>query len=179
MTMSIRAEAAENYQQALRAGKRKHRQCVQNGTYPFLQVLDEILPDYMTAGEVNLGLIEIPIDKIVGTKTKGRTNAFSADFMPLLPTESEFGLKWRSLCEAHLGAAGIRDPIFCYEFLGRFYVQEGNKRVSVLKYFGASAVMGIGPADLKGAELYASLFRSRGSPIPEGNDRISPNPFSI
>lgn len=159
MTMSIRAEAAENYQQALRAGKRKHRQCVQNGTYPFLQVLDEILPDYMTAGEVNLGLIEIPIDKIVGTKTKGRTNAFSADFMPLLPTESEFGLKWRSLCEAHLDAAGIRDPIFCYEFLGRFYVQEGNKRVSVLKYFGASAVMGnvirILPGESSAAEILA------------------------
>lgn len=157
--MSICAEAAENYQQALRPGKRKHRQCVQNGTYQFLQVLDEILPDYMTAGEVNLGLIEIPIDKIVGTKTKGRTNAFSADFMPLLPTESEFGLKWRSLFEAHLGAAGIRDPIFCYEFLGRFYVQEGNKRVSVLKYFGASAVMGnvirILPGESSAAEILA------------------------
>ena len=35
---------------------------------------------------------------------------------------------------------GIRDPILCFEYMGRFYVQEGNKRVSVLKYFGASSI---------------------------------------
>ena len=108
----------------------------------YLQVLDEILPAYMTAGEVNLGLIDIPIDKIVGTKTKGRTHAFAANFMPLLSEDSEFGLKWRNLCNAHLSDADIRDPISCYEFLGRFYVQEGNKRVSVLKYFGATSIPG-------------------------------------
>ena len=37
---------------------------------------------------------------------------------------------------------GIRDPITCYEYMGRFYVQEGNKRVSVLKYFDASSITG-------------------------------------
>ncbi len=35
---------------------------------------------------------------------------------------------------------GIRDPIRCYEYMGRFYVQEGNKRVSVLKSYGAPAI---------------------------------------
>lgn len=157
--MSNRTESAEHYEQALKAGRKNHRQCVQNGTYPFLQVLDEILPEYMTAGEVNLGLVEIPINKIVGTKTKGRTNAFSASFMPLLPASSEFGRKWKALCEAHLSESGIRDPISCYEFLGRFYVQEGNKRVSVLKYFGASSVIGnvirILPGESTSAEILA------------------------
>lgn len=46
------------------------------------------------------------------------------------------------LCEAHLGSEGIRDPIRCYEYLGRFYVQEGNKRVSVLKSFDAPTIPG-------------------------------------
>ena len=136
------AECKEHYQQALKAANKEQRHHVQRGTYPYLQVLDDILPAYMTAGEVNLGLINIPIDKIVGTKTKGRTHAFAANFMPLLSADSEFGLKWRSLCNAHLSDTGIRDPISCYEFLGRFYVQEGNKRVSVLKYFGAASVPG-------------------------------------
>ena len=157
--MSIRSEAAEEYQKALRAGRRYHRQCIQNGTYPFLQVLEEILPDYMTAEEYDLGLINIPISKIVGTKTKGRTNAFAANFMPLLSESSEFAEKWRQLCVAHLSDAGIRDPIFCYEFLGRFYVQEGNKRVCVLKHFGASSVMGrvirILPKDSDSEEIRA------------------------
>ena len=136
------AECKEHYQQALKAANKEQRHHVQRGTYPYLQVLDDILPAYMTAGEVNLGLVNIPIDKIVGTKTKGRTHAFAANFMPLLSADSEFGIKWRDLCNAHLSDAGIRDPISCYEFLGRFYVQEGNKRVSVLKYFGAASIPG-------------------------------------
>ena len=142
MAMNIHVESAEHYQQALKAGRKMHRQCLQRGTYPYLQVLDEILPEYMTAGQEELGIIEIPVDKIVGTKTRGRSDAFASNFMPLIPANSEFGLKWRSLCEYHLGESGIRDPVLCFEFLGRFYVQEGNKRVSVLKYFGAATIQG-------------------------------------
>ena len=156
---NIFAVCKEHYQQALKAAHKEQRHHVHRGTYPYLQVLDEILPDYMTAGEVNLGLIDIPIDKIVGTKTKGRTHAFAANFMPLLSEDSEFGLKWRNLCNAHLSDAGIRDPISCYEFLGRFYVQEGNKRVSVLKYFGATSIPGnvirILPAESTSKEVRA------------------------
>ena len=33
-------------------------------------------------------------------------------------------------------------PIKCYEYLGRFYVEEGNKRVSVLKSYGAATIPG-------------------------------------
>ncbi|MBQ8390295.1 MAG: BMP family ABC transporter substrate-binding protein, partial [Oscillibacter sp.] len=53
-----------------------------------------------------------------------------------------FAMKWIDLCAAHLGDEGIRDPIRCYEYLGRFYVQEGNKRVSVLKSYEASTIPG-------------------------------------
>lgn len=35
---------------------------------------------------------------------------------------------------------GIRDPIKVYEYMNRYYVQEGNKRVSVLKFFGGDTV---------------------------------------
>lgn len=59
--------------------------------------------------------------------------------MPLLAANTEFAAKWVELCMAHLGE-GIRDPIRCYEYMGRFYVQEGNKRVSVLKSYGAPAI---------------------------------------
>ena len=140
--MNHRVESVDHYQQALKAGRKAHRQSVQQGKCPFLQVLDEILTSGMISGEYNLGLIEIPTDRIIGTKNIGRTNAFASNFMPLLSSDSEFGEKWRKLCEAHLGDEGIRDPITCYEFLGRFYVLEGNKRVSVLKYFGAITIPG-------------------------------------
>ena len=137
-----RQEAHEQYHEALKSGQKHYKNCVLRGKYPYLQALDEILEDSMVAGRVNLGLIEIPAEQIVGTKTSGRKDAFAANFMPLLPEASEFAEKWRALCEAHLGAEGIRDPIRCYEYLGRFYVQEGNKRVSVLKSFGAPTITG-------------------------------------
>lgn len=54
------------------------------GQYPYLQILDEILPDYAIAGQEELGTIEIPADRIVGTKTRGRSDAFTANFMPLI-----------------------------------------------------------------------------------------------
>ena len=134
--------AHEQYAHALKLGQKNHRDCVLQGRYPYPQVLDEILDDAMIAGRVDLGVIEIPTEKIVGTKTAGRKNAFAANFMPLLSEDSEFAAKWRSLCAAHLGDEGIRDPIRCYEYLGRFYVQEGNKRVSVLKSYDAPTIPG-------------------------------------
>ena len=120
--MGLQLESLQHYEKALKQGRRGHRESLHQGKYPYLQALDDLLDDTLIAGQVDLGVIEIPMDKIVGTKTAGRTNSFSADFMPLLPEHSEFGWKWRKLCEAHLGDEGIRDPIRCYEYLGRFYV---------------------------------------------------------
>lgn len=137
-----RQEACEQYREALKSGKACYKQAVLHGQYPYLQILDEILDDAMIAGRVNLGIIEIPTEQIVGTKSEGRQNAFASNFLPVLDEDSEFAAKWINLCEAHLSNEGIRDPIRCYEYLGRFYVQEGNKRVSVLKSFGAPTIPG-------------------------------------
>ena len=65
--------------------------------------------------------------------------AFSKNFLPLEKNRSEFAGKWVALCKAHL-SEGIRDPIKVYEYMNFFYVIEGNKRVSVLKYYDASSI---------------------------------------
>jgi len=137
-----RQEAIEQYQKALKQGQKCHRNDVLRGKYPYPQVLDEILEGHMTAGRVDMGRVEIPVEQIVGTVTRGRKSTFASDFMPLLPVESEFAKKWINLCADHLGDEGIRDPIQCVEYMGRFYVQEGNKRVSVLKSYDASTIPG-------------------------------------
>jgi len=134
-----RLEAVNQYNYALKRGRKTYHSCVLQGRYPYPQVLDEILSDAMIAGQVDLGVAEIPLDQIVGTKTAGRRSAFSPDFMPLLDSDTEFASKWVELCQAHMGE-GIRDPIRCFEYLGRFYVQEGNKRVSVLRSYDASTI---------------------------------------
>ena len=133
-------ESHSHYAAALKAGQKCYREAVSKGEYPYPQVLDRIIDEHQAAGRQELGVISIPTDAIVGTKSEGRHNAFAPNFMPLLPAGSEFGAKWIALCEASLSAEGIRDPIRCYEYLGRFYVEEGNKRVSVLKSFDAPTI---------------------------------------
>ena len=70
---------------------------------------------------------------------QARCNPFSPSFFPLMSQESEFAMKWTNLCAIQL-KEGIHDAIKCYEYLGRFYVQEGNKRVSVLRSMGSLTV---------------------------------------
>ena len=133
-------EATEQYLSALKAGQKYYKEAVAKGKPPYPAVLDEIIGD-QSLNQVDLGLTEIPAELIVGTRSAGRTAALAGNFMPLLDLGSEFATKWVSLCASHLDE-GIRDPIKAYEYLGRFYVQEGNKRVSVLKSFGAPTVSG-------------------------------------
>ena len=133
-------ECANYYNRALKAGQKYVKTAVSRGSFPYLLVLDELLESQSLAGYQELGLIDIPMPLIAGTKTTGRTYALSGDFMPLLSIESEFAAKWLHLCDAQLGDEGIHDPVKCYEYLGRFYIEEGNKRVSVLKTLGALSV---------------------------------------
>ena len=131
----------EDYKNALKSGQRAYRACVARGQSPYLAVLDDILVNVNIVSQEPLGLVEIPAESIVGTKTSGRHTAFAPNFMPLLEADTEFAAKWSNLCEAHL-EEGIQNPILAYEFMNRFYVQEGNKRVSVLKYYGAVKIAG-------------------------------------
>ena len=138
-----RTEAFDEYARALRSGQREYKELIGAGREPYPEVLDDILTDISTEATQQIGLAEIPIDLIVGTKSGGRIWAFTAGFMPLLDEKSEFATKWVNLCMAHLSDEGIREPITCFEYLGKFYVQEGNKRVSVLKYFGAARISAV------------------------------------
>ena len=134
--------ATDEYIQAMRLGQKEYRERVMAGLSPHPTVLDELLADNATDAVVDVGLVEIPSERIIGVKSSGRITAFSASFRPLLDVKTEFATKWISLCSAHLGDTGITDPIVCFEYLGNFYVQEGNKRVSVLRHFGAPRIPG-------------------------------------
>ncbi|MBQ4463469.1 MAG: BMP family ABC transporter substrate-binding protein, partial [Eubacterium sp.] len=117
------------YEKVYKLAMKEYRNKTMHGEWPYLWVLDEILSHTEVLKEVDLGLVDIPLNQIMGTKTEGRTQAFAANFMPLLPSDSEFAYKWAQLYESHMEEA-IHDPIKAYEFLNRFYVLEGNKRVS-------------------------------------------------
>ncbi len=133
-------EAKEEYLHALKQGQKEQRALHLQGKDPHPAVLDELLTDMPALSTVDLGITEIPIERIVGVKSAGRITALTAGFLPLMDEDSEFAYKWVSLFVAHMSETGISDPIECYEYLGNFYVQEGNKRVSVLKFCGAARI---------------------------------------
>jgi basic membrane lipoprotein Med (substrate-binding protein (PBP1-ABC) superfamily) len=131
--------ARHYYQEALKQGQKAYRNAVHRGQYPYIQALGQVEAGYTTLSRVPLGTLEIPIYLIAGSTEQQRCSSFSPGFYPLLDSGSEFADKWIQLCSAQL-EEGIRDPIQCYEYLGRFYVVEGNKRVSVLQTLGAQEI---------------------------------------
>lgn len=153
----------EHYKAAARAGKKDLQNRTAQKLPTQMPALDTILEHVDISGEVPLGLVDIPTELIIGTKTYGRSSSFAPNFMPILGEGTEFAAKWSALCDAHL-QEGIREPIVAYEYMNQYYVQEGNKRVSVLKYFGAISVPGyvtrIIPAreDTKESRIYYDFW---------------------
>ncbi len=136
-----RSEADSHYLAARRLGVKEYSRSISNGLTGYLPFLEGVLKNIEIVYEQDMGIVELPMKKIVGTYTYGRSRSFARNFMPLLTQRTEFAAKWSNLCHAHLNE-GIRDPIKVYEYLNWYYVVEGNKRVSVLKYFDAYSFQG-------------------------------------
>lgn len=130
-----------DYEKAYKLGKKEYQQRMSRGEKPTLLVLDDILPAKGSYSEIPLGLVQIPLDQITGTKTNGRSNAFARNFMPILDPDSEFAQKWATL-STDVAEEGLRHPVKAYEYMNQFYVEEGNKRVSVAKYFDGIEIPG-------------------------------------
>lgn len=125
--------ADEHYRSALKKGRSDYSL---NGSLPFLE---KILKNKEIVATINLGVFEIPLKKIIGTYSHLRSVCFSKNFIPIMEEKSEFANKWISLCNSHL-TEGINHAVKVYEYLNQFFIIEGNKRVSVLKYFGAFSI---------------------------------------
>ena len=148
--------ASEYYREAVKKGQKERRVCISEGKNPYLPALDSMISSDKVLTEIYVGLMQVPTEWIVGTRTASRANAFARNFMPLLLPETEFGLKWGDLCESHV-EEGIHDSVKVYEYMNRYYVQEGNKRVSVLKFFDAVTIP---------AEVYRVL------PVKDGSKEV-------
>ena len=109
-------DALEYYRDACKQGQKAVKEYTAAKLPEYPAVLEAILPEGQWDSYQDMGVIEIPAHRIVGTRTAGRTTAFSAGFLPLLSEDSEFAAKWMTLCDAHLSPEGIREPILCYEY---------------------------------------------------------------
>ena len=131
----------KDYRKAFRLGTKRYHAQALRGNSPYLPVLEQRLQEVDIVSRESLGVIDIPMERIVGTAYYGREQCFAQDFMPLMEEDSEFARKWAALCQAHVDE-GIHDPIKAFEYQNEYYVIEGHKRVSVLRYFGAVSVRG-------------------------------------
>ena len=124
-----------DYEQARKMGLKAMQAKEAAGESPYLRALDETVERLNALPRVSLGLIQIPVERIAGSLTSARTNAFAANFMPILEPRTEFGQKWANLYDA-IVRDGVLHPIKAVEYRGLYYIIEGNKRVSVMKYLG-------------------------------------------
>ena len=129
----------EDYARARKAGEKSVHKARASGKYPYLLSLQSLLPDFNRLPKIPVGVREIPLHMIDGTVNDDRQNAFSWDFMPVFDPASEFAMKWSNLFDSQ-AEEGIHDAIRCYEYMQRFYVEEGNKRVSVLRFVDAYSI---------------------------------------
>ena len=134
----MNTNANEEYDRARKRGQKEFALRRSRGESGLLPVIHARREENGVLAVVELPMRAISLNRIAGTYQASRANSFAYNFMPLLSPDTEFAYKWINLCEAHL-QSGIRDPIRVYEYLWKYYVAEGNKRVSVLKYFEASS----------------------------------------
>ncbi|MDO5021921.1 MAG: BMP family ABC transporter substrate-binding protein [Eubacteriales bacterium] len=139
MQPNYEREAKATYNEAYKLARKNYAALQAEGKKGTLKALSEVLEQNKIIAYVKQPIKEIPLSSVVGTYTSGRARSFSGNFMPLHVEKSEFASKWISLCAAHINE-GIRDAIEVYEYMWQYYVIEGNKRVSVLKYFGAPTI---------------------------------------
>ena len=127
------------YIKARQKGLKAYSQAIRDNQDPYLPVLEEKVPNLNSLDRVSLGIQSIPLERVVGSVSRGRSYAFANNFMPILEINSEFCAKWTALYES-VEEVGLRDPAKVLEYMGYYYLIEGNKRVCVMKFIGAEYI---------------------------------------
>ena len=138
--MRFQSEVWERYSAAQNRAKRAMRRESGNGGASALVSIESVLAQAKVAGEMELGVCEIPVDQIVGVASDRDKELYAVDFMPIPSVKTDFAETWCNLYLEYLSDNGLAEPIRCYEYMGKFYVIDGKKRVSVLKTHGAMVI---------------------------------------
>ena len=122
----------DHYGRARREGLRIYTLALQAHEDPYLPVLETKVPELAALSRLSLGIITSPLSRVMGSVSQGRSKAFTRNFLPILDGGSEFAAKWDHLYES-VESEGVNQPVTALEYLGYYYIIEGNKRVSVMK----------------------------------------------
>ena len=141
--MNFQKDVWAHYSQVHSLAKCAVRTAEKEGIEVYPRELKYDLDRTKVADTVALGTIDIPVNRIVGTAVFDEKDLYSPDFLPIASVNSGFAEEWCQLYMDYLTDKGWGSPIRCFEYLGRFYVQDGKKRVSVLKAHGATTTEAI------------------------------------
>lgn len=167
--MKFEREVHEQYQKAYALAIANQTKNKKQGLPVCPVALNDLLNEKMISYRVDLGVLEIPTNLIVGVYEPNEDiSLYTKEFLPVSRPNSDHAEGWRRVCSDLLRKTGKYDSIDCVEYLGKFYVSDGLKWVSVAKSLAITEmcahVIRIMPSktDSKEVELYYDfLFQLR------------------
>lgn len=159
--MNYKREVHELYQQAYAKAASSIERAKKKGLPVYPVDLNRLMENRMISHRLDLGIMEIPTSLIVGVaETSEKSALYTKEFLPVSAPKSEFADQWRDICIHYSSGEGLPGFVHCYEYLGKFYIVDGLKRVSVAKFSKAptmkSKVIRIMPikTDTRSVQLY-------------------------
>lgn len=139
--MEFLKELHETYQQAHALAARSLAKSKKHGLPACPAALNALTDDKLISYRLDLGILDIPVSLIVGVAEANENTAlYTKEFFPLSLPKSEFADQWREINKQYFCEKGLRGEIRCFEYLGKFYVCDGMKRVSVLKFHNVPTI---------------------------------------
>ena len=114
--------------QRIRARLRKHLACNR------LLSLDEVKGSPGAFNKVYLGMRVVPVQKIVGS-----VNRYEDFDRAFLPTKASLETRWKRIDRAFHRSEEL-PPVSLYKVGDRYFVVDGNHRVSVARYQGVESI---------------------------------------
>lgn len=154
--MRFQKEVYEKYLSCLAKGKHVAARISHYDRYQCPAELTAMLRASKLTNTEELGVLEIPVSKIVGIASICGKESYAGDFLPIVSPKNSFVDAWCSIYSKYINNENIA-PIICYEYLGKFYVVDGKKRVSVMKCNGSHLISAnvtrIHPVDKESPEV--------------------------
>lgn len=139
--MEFDREVHEQYQKAYALAQKKlqdeKKQRLPMRPAALITLLDEKMISYRQ----DMGILDIPTNLIVGVAEDTEAALlYTKEFLPVSVPNSAYADLWRVLYRDLHAGAEFKEAISCFEYLGKFYVRDGMKRVSVSMYAGIPSI---------------------------------------
>lgn len=132
--MKFAREFYEQYQKAYALANRNLQRDKKLGLSRTPVVLEDILDKSMIANKIDLGITDIPTNLITGIAHQSQAlTLYTRAFLPTSDPDSDYAEHWIGLYHEFVNQGSFCKEIKCVEYLGKFYVIDGLKRVSVAR----------------------------------------------